>query len=199
MPNVITRIEPARGCGYRKGGGTYLIADGLGMECGKLPIPLTVCPTCHAGIHPARGWTWISPKLFAKAKCKGGSCGACPMNEPKGKMGLLWIGEKFYQSPRDFTNEAAMIGVSRRIAQIPNDFEIGKTWVCVAHRKAIQTFDKNNQPQFTPGIFHAFKPSRIEYVVRGDETDEELEAKEKRGFTLVKVIRDVDAQQTLSL
>ena len=48
------------------------------------------------------------------------------------------------------------------------------------------------EPVFKPGIFHAFRPSAIEYIVTGEETTEELEAMEKRGFTLVEVCRDTD-------
>jgi hypothetical protein len=32
--------------------------------------------------------------------------------------------------------------------------------------------------------------------VKGDETEKELERLEKRGFTLVKVVRDIDSQIT---
>jgi hypothetical protein len=38
-----------------------------------------------------------------------------------------------------------------------------------------------------PGIFHAFLPKRIEYVCRGDETDDEIEMLERRGITPVRV------------
>ena len=41
-----------------------------------------------------------------------------------------------------------------------------------------------------PGIITAFKPTAVEYVVKGDETEEELEALEKRGIEPVKVIRE---------
>jgi hypothetical protein len=51
--------EKPRGCGRRKPGGLYLVAPGDGAPCCKLPIKLDVCPTCHAGIKPARGWTWV--------------------------------------------------------------------------------------------------------------------------------------------
>lgn len=38
-----------------------------------------------------------------------------------------------------------------------------------------------------PGVFKFFRPDRIEYVITGNETDEELTAIEKRGITLVEV------------
>ena len=42
----------------------------------------------------------------------------------------------------------------------------------------------------TWGIFHAFKPSAIEYVVHGGESADELERLEKRGITLVDVEKE---------
>jgi hypothetical protein len=73
--------------------------------------------------------------------------------------------------------------VSRRLSQVPKDFKVGETWVLVAHRKAI----KNADDSWTAGIFHAFRPQAVEYVVRGTETDEEIEALVKRGLTPVQV------------
>lgn len=46
MATVRTSVEGARGCGYRKAGGIYLVSGGIPRPCGKLPIPLTTCPTC---------------------------------------------------------------------------------------------------------------------------------------------------------
>lgn len=48
-PSIETRVEGARGCGFRKTDGLYLVCDGLGSACGKLPIPCEVCPTCGRG------------------------------------------------------------------------------------------------------------------------------------------------------
>lgn len=197
---MITKIESARGCGYRKKGGLYLVSDGLGRECLKLPIPLTVCPCCSAGIKPTRGFTWISSELIKDHKCQQNNhCSTCPLNDLDyhKKFGLLWVGEKFYKSTAEFTREAMAHGVSRRIAQIPHDFDLGNTWILLAHRKAIRTGHVSgaNEPEFIPGIFHAFKPARIEYVVTGNETAEEIERMEKRKITPVNVIRDIDTQQ----
>jgi hypothetical protein len=65
---IENRVEAKRGCGYRKPGGTYLVSDSLGRECGKLPIPLDVCPTCHAGFKPTQGWTWVNGTVLAGQK-----------------------------------------------------------------------------------------------------------------------------------
>lgn len=108
------------------------------------------------------------------------------------------------------------MGVSRRIAAVPKGFKLGETWVFVAHPKAIVEdcdqcggtgWHNTSMPRtedntgfgkgkceecdegklYTTAIFHAFRPTALEYVVTGEETDEELEALEARGFTLVQV------------
>ncbi len=85
-------------------------------------------------------------------------------------MGLIWVGEMFYKTPRAFLKEAAEQGISRRIRSIPRDFKLGETCVWLAHRKAVEGVD------MTPGVFYAFLPQRIEYIVKGDETEEKLRA-----------------------
>jgi hypothetical protein len=215
--------ETRRGCGYRKQGGTYLMGGGLSIVCGKLPLILETCPCCGGGIKPSRGWTWINPsKLFPAGDCSlhavhGFGCVVCPLREPADeKAGLLWIGDKFY-SVDAFTTEAAHQGVSRRISQIPRDFEVGKTRVFFAHRKVrsrivdctecngdgqilLDGDDQLSKCQFCDGagkrevwdrgIFHSFVPDRIEYVVRDDDPEDKLERLEKRGVKLVRLTWD---------
>ena len=221
MIEVTTLYERERGCGFRKPGGKYLVAGGELRPCGKLPLELTVCPTCNAGIKPSRGWTWVdSNALFESRECEESArgdreCTTCPLHSGVGRAGLLWIGEVFYKSPMEWTEEAIRQGISRRIATIPNDFVIGETWVLAAHRKTIEKICRDCGGRgwvkyeetgtnatcqnchgrgrvWTPGIFQVFRPERIEYVVKGDETEEELERIVKRGMTPVKVV-PVDA------
>lgn len=133
-------VEGRRGCGYRKGGGKYLVTDPKPMlPCGRLPMPLVRCPACSAGIKPTRGWTWISPAtLFRGRECIAHPCRTgCPAAVPPERAGLLWIGESFYKSPQEWLDEARRMGVSRRLSTIPRDFVLGETWVFVAHRKGI--------------------------------------------------------------
>lgn len=193
-PNIELRIEAERGCGFRKPGGLYLIADGPSAACGKLPIPLDVCPCCGNGIKPTRGWTWVNGTALAASKVcdlapslhnPESSCAGCPLAQPMGRVGLLWIGEKFYATPGDFLKEAGVQGISRRISAVPRDFKVSETWVWLAHRKCIPGPDGT----FTPGVFRIFKPQRIEYVVKGTETDEEIKRLVERGITPVKVER----------
>lgn len=218
-----TSFEGKRGCGYRRGGGIYLVSAGVSAPCGKLPLLLEVCPTCNHGIKPSLGWTWFDVSQFVKSDyCKNQysevkpqvfelNCDTCPLGlNPVERSGLIWIGERFYKTPEIWLREANKMGVSRKIKAVPRDFVLGETWVFVAHRKAIQETcsnciaglrisddgrlsKKDKCPECEKGIisqkaiFHAFKPTAIEYVIKGDETQEELEALVKRGLTPIKV------------
>lgn len=222
---VQTVVDKERGCGWRKPCGLYLRCDGVGRPCGRMPHKLDVCPCCGGGIKPTRGWTWIDPAaLFEGAECRDQTatfspspCDLCPLADSRldsmKRAGLLWIGGKFYATPADWMAEVVEQGVSRRIQSVPKDFELGKTWVFVAHRevmtetceeckgsKFIATDDPTIERECEPckgtgqvkvaAIFHAFQPTAIEYVVKGDETDEEIERLEARGITPVCVERD---------
>jgi hypothetical protein len=170
-----------------------------------LPIELSICPCCHHGIKPSRGWTWINLAQFAAAGagCKRpDGCGNCPIADAKiQEVGLLWVGEKYYTTTRDFAQEADKMGISRRISQVPKKFKIGQTWVALAHRRAIEEPFKlengSGKGKFKPGIFHVFMPTQIEYIVRADDSEEKLERLEQRGFTLVKVVKEQSWQKEL--
>ena len=217
MVSVRTSKEGRRGCGFRKPGGMYLVCKDDGKPCGKLPVETTICPTCGAGIRPARGWTWVDgDALVTSRKCphEKKHCRGCPLSKKIGRVGLLWIGRAFYKTPLDWLNESIRMGVSRRINKVPRGFVVGETWVLVAHREAVpkpcpmcngsgkttnktalglesigpcERCDKTGTIH-TPGIFHVFKPTAIEYVITGHETADELEAIVKRGLTPVKVV-----------
>lgn len=219
MATVRTSVESARGCGYRKGGGIYLVSGGLMAACGRLPVPIDVCPTCHHGIHRSRGWTWIDIDKFTASMppcpiTTEPQHATCAMNGETGRAGLLWVGTQFYPTPQSFRDEAKHMGVSRRISAVPKDFKVGETWVLFAHEKVFNEpcpsedvrvvggtvhHDEDCECEgegviWKPGIFHAFMPTAIEYVITGDETEEELDRLEKRGFSLVRVIREGEIQ-----
>lgn len=205
-------IEAKRGCGFRKVGGVYLVSSGLGDPCHKLPVPLDVCPCCHGGIKPTRGFTWVGPALVGPAcsdsltagdtrrLLRAGAnptvlafvnanshCQHCPVCKPEllgDRAGLLWIGGSFYPTPAHFTEEARTQGVSRRIPAVPRGFEVGKHFVLVAHREAIVSPDGKKMA----AIFHAFKPERIELIMRQSEaTPEKIAEEAARGVTVVAV------------
>jgi len=98
---------------------------------------------------------------------------------------LLWVGHKFYKTPGEYMSEAGRMGISRRVKSIPRNFELGKTWVWLAHIEAVRAEDGT----YEPAVFHAFQPQRMEYVVAEDDTEEKLNRLERQGFTLVNVVR----------
>ena len=198
-------MEARRGCGYRKIGGLYLMGPKFFFTCDRGAIPLHVCPVCRAGVKPSRAWTWIQPlPLFGAHKIckeKGRSCPLCYPNEED--AGLLWTGEKFY-TPESFMKESHLMGISRRIPQIPKGLKVGKTVVYMAHRKAIvervpttaRTKPLVNgevnglfKTKFTAGIFMAFVPQRVEMLVSEHTSTNDLEMAKlkKRGITPVVV------------
>jgi hypothetical protein len=183
-PAIRVSVEAPRGCGFRKEGGIYLVCDGFGRHCGKLPLPLDCCPTCGGGIKFCRSWTWVNATaLFDGRDCTYLDCGDCPLAKPLGRAGLLWIGETHYPTPDAYLVEANRMGVSRRIAAVPRDFILGRTWVLLAHAQGIENPDGST----SPAIFHAFRPSRIEKIVSGKESDEEIEKLVQQGITPVVV------------
>jgi hypothetical protein len=141
------------------------------------------------------------------------------------KAGILWIGEKYYPTKQDFLHEAHTRGISRRVAQIPKELKVGETLVLLAHRKGMKvdcpecTGDKvipdgaktehyadedcencgGEGRVEVPAIFAAFTPSGLEYIVNDHETPEELEAIEKRGCELVRVIEVHDRAEQENL
>lgn len=202
-------IESKRGCGYRKIDNLYFVTDAEGYNCDRLPIPVTVCPCCGEGIKFSRGFTWIQPTKFfggdhsdpennagtyvppdkreamniANIDCECPSqCPACwPLNVfgPEGKAGLMWVGKKHY-SVESFMKESASLGISKRINAIPREFRVGKTWIFLAHKEAVdlppeendvpiqdKLFDRESkETKQGPGIFMAFRPRRIERIVK---------------------------------
>lgn len=215
--------EDARGCGYRKEGGLYLVSGGASVPCGKLPIEVGKCPTCGGGIKPARGWTWVDgDKLLEHVLCEfeltgapNDHCEGCPLAERlcrddgtlRQLCGLLWIGEKFYPTPESWAAESHQMGVSRRIPALPRGFKIEEPpFVLVAHRKGIErpcpdclggsAQDDDDCPLcggegavYRSAIFSGFRPTAIEIIVSGEESDEEIEALLKRGLKPVKVTK----------
>lgn len=207
--------EAKRGCGYRKVGGLYLVGEYISVPCDRLPFPLDICPVCGAGIKVGRGMTEINPlHLFQRHnECRDihHPCFVCdPTDEP---AYIMRVGEKFYPMPEDFINEGIIQGVSKRIAQIPKNFTIGKTVLYLAHinacvarepvavQQAMSILDNHepNQPRLVEaekvkrvmGIFSAFIPKRIEKIYWQRDIDnmsgEERLALEKRGITPVGV------------
>jgi len=207
-------VETRRGCGWRKIGGLYLVAGGHAVPCDRFPLQLTVCPTCSQGIKQSRGWTWIDPNTLFNGvhkHCKDQfACPLCMDPAAMGKSGLLWVGERFYRTPRHFLNEVMSMGLSRRISAVPRGFEVGKTWVLVAHPHAVDCGACRGIGKITnsenldyekckicegkgglPAIFYVCRPQRIEKILPESQRDSvEAQNLAKRGITPVYVPDD---------
>lgn len=137
-------VEQKRACGYRKVGGLYLIAGPItGIPCDRLPIPLSICPTCKRGLKQTRAWTWVNLDGLVNGTHKdcredGSDCPLCWRMRDLGDVGLLWIGKRFYPSYRDFVREGEASGISRRLSQMPRGFEPGVTWTLFAHPETVR-------------------------------------------------------------
>lgn len=211
-------VEQKRGCGYRKAGGIYLVTDGLGEPCERLPMEIPPCPLSgDKCLKQGRAFAWLKPKfIFDHAKAcafNPNHCPRCvvcqPVNlerhaEPKDSVGLMWVGEKFYGKPEDWTFEAMKMGVSKRIPAVPKNFVVGKTFVFVAHPRAFPkvipagTKDseglllQHDQVEHVPGVFHVFRPSRVEVVVTPEMKTQKWvkDLQKKHGAALVEVPGD---------
>lgn len=211
-------IEAERGCGYRKVGGLYLCGGGHGMECDRLPYELKICPVCGSGVKFSRGFQWLNWDRYAgnhhleetehliSAKVICHCNMACPVCYPEINQlyGLLWVGESFY-TPQSFIQEAIQVGVSRRIAAVPKNLKLGKTWVLFAHKHLIEPPDMGEQledliaqgqagmkNEKLPGVFYAFRPQSLELLIwESQATPDYLAELEKKRITLI-IIPDGD-------
>jgi len=195
-------LEPRRGCGYRYVGKLYLVGKGISVGCHRLPLEIPdACPVCGAKIKFHRGIQRIDfRRIFGGCKeiDKDYPCHiTCPVCNPPGHGWLMWVGSKFYPRTIDFVEEAERIGISKAIARLPGDFKLGEDWVYLAHKKAVRkkVEDKTTLTGYKevdlPGIFYAFKPERVEMLVRESEaTEEKLKELQEKGITPVVVPDD---------
>ena len=208
MPLVRKSLEKKRGCGYRKNG-YYLIGGARSTPCCSLPLPLEPCRCCGHEIQFTRGFQWIKTTIFRQAapQCSKEFTGKffpelslpCPLAKISEKIGLMWVGAEHYPTPADFIKEADQMQVSKRIGVIPKECKIG-TWVALAHPGAIYDAHWTNDNKPAPGIFMVFRITRVDYVIRGDEAQSELERIEAEfeidhsgtELTFVKVEKEED-------
>ncbi len=191
-------VEVARGCGYRKVGGLYLVGGGASMQCDRLPYEIVNCPTCGSGIKFSRGFTWLDwfkyagihviDDPYAACTCPN----TCPICVPEsGSYGLLWIGERYY-SPENFVKEVLQMGACRRIAAIPKGLKLGETLILFAHKHVIPFKNDKNEDDFKPAIFYVFRPTGLELLIwESEATPEKIAELEKKHITPI-IIPDGD-------
>jgi len=196
-------VEQPRMCGFRKVGALYLCGEGLTLHCDRLPYKLDVCPTCGAGVKLSRGFQWLDFGEYAgthkdPCTCDHSRQTACPVCYPKWyhqPYCLLWVGESYY-TMEEFAAEARLMGVSKRIPQVPRNMKLGVTWTLLAHPYACGKKQELNENGILktvgiPGIFYVFKPSKIEMLIwKADATPEKIEELKKRHITPVVVPDD---------
>jgi hypothetical protein len=111
---------------------------------------------------------------------------------------LLWVGRAFY-TPEAFSKEAAEMGISRRLTQIPKGLKLGETWVLLAHPDAcyepvswaFHWLYGDGDVGRAPGVFYGFRPERLELILRqSDATPERIAKEAVRGVTVVAVPDD---------
>jgi hypothetical protein len=190
-------IEKERGCGYRKVGAMYLVGEGIPVNCDRLPFALLVCPTCGAGVKFSRGFTWIDWYEYAgiHKDCRDPYlCPICVPPKESDRYGLLWVGKRYY-TPESFVQEAIEMGVSKRIAQIPKNLELGRTRILLAHPEACENICPDNQDCDVkgkpkgPGIFYSFIPQRVEMIITKEQSEDKeyIEKLKRRGITPVVI------------
>lgn len=220
--------EHERGCGFRKIGGVYLVGEGPTGSCDALPIALGPCEDCEFDINQARVIQsihagYLSSKIRTHVCRDEFSCPICAYGKPRilarneahrkgeeflgpNNFFIMWVGQEY--TPEEFLKEAALYGVSKRIAanSLPSKFMIGRDWIFLAHRDVgFPVFSKEKSTVIAPdgeacegpakvelvrkrGIFFAFKPKRLELVLyQGQIPDESMEEYEEAGYHVVLI------------
>ena len=159
-----------------------MVGDYMAISCDRIPFPLPVCPVCHSGIKTGRGMTAINPALLfgTHKNCvdKTRPCWLCQPSEDTAF--LMRVSEKFYPTPEAFLEEGLNQGFSKRIAQIPRHFVLGKTVIYLAHINACvvkdtpelqKSFDEvepskrklkaTRDPKLNPRLIEAEKVKRV--------------------------------------
>jgi hypothetical protein len=127
-------IETIRRSGYRMVGGIYLVGQSIFPIT---PERLPVCSECGQGPGVSRNITQIKV---------GPHMGSY----------LALVGKHFYPTTASFIEEAAILGVSKRVPFVAKDIVLGLTTLWLAHPLAYRE---------DWGIFAYFIPSRIEKLV----------------------------------
>lgn len=204
-------FEGPRGCGFRKPGkdgvGIYLRSSTFREDCERFPWLLECCPTCGQGYKFSRSFTWINPMSmfdsYTEPVCTailaddpfGGhrheQCWMCNPELLGSKAGLIWIGEKFYARPKDFMQEAALMGISRKLPAIPNGFVVGEHAIFLAHIRTFASRDEKGQVIYKPGVFAAFKPSSVDLVIEDENhvPDRAIEIARRIGEDKVRICK----------
>ena len=161
----VRRVEEyARGCGYRKPGGIYLMSDGIQVNCDRLPFKAEQCEDCGHTYKNMRGLTSFWPHYFLRRENdRLPTCGVelkCPAcDPPTGQHWAISVGVSFYPTTQDFVREANVMGISKRVGFIPPTLKPDQQ-IYLFHpkctRPGVMEIDEFN------GIFASFTLGKIE-------------------------------------
>lgn len=208
-------IELKRLCQYRKVNALYLVGDYIPVACDRMPLAIGACPVCGQGLHFTRSMTEIDPlRLWGiHQPCKDApTCMMCYPPSSQAEVGhyLMTVGKKYY-SPQSFLDEAMKMGISKRIPFIPKKLVLGSSVIYLAHPEAVKVTEspalqealaivegsqQESQQKLLEvekvkkvmGIFAAFRPQRVEKLIKESEaTKEEIEKLRERGITAIPV------------
>jgi hypothetical protein len=196
------RIERKRLNGYREPGELYLVGTLPKFQCCKLPIELEFNLRPKAGLVPIPAH---EVNLFRSDFCDENKCPGLSDSF----AGMHWVSEKYYQGAAFFFQEARTLPIQIKIKRLHCGIEIGKSWIALAHRKAIVDYSKGcsgwvgedgqaeTDVQYKPGIFAMFRVDAIEYVMDTlalppFPPTPYLDDMIASGITLVNVIHDED-------
>lgn len=184
MSNVETINIKKRACGLRKPGHLYLVGGGKVEDSDFFPRAIT-CPHCGLGLKASRNISKFYPAQLWPELLRP-ELEVFDVQKPfhyfyRDEMAYaVTIGVQHYPTPESYLAEAAEQGISRLIQAVPRDFVAGETWVFLIHPHVFPG------QKWSPGAIAAFRPRRIEYVVRGDESQEYLDSLISRGVQPVK-------------
>lgn len=197
-------VEGARGCGYRQVGGLYLVGSRYWSTCDRLKLEIPVCNCCGETPRPNRGIQVINAfRMFSdhrdeqecndRRTCK--VCYPADNRHRSHKDYLIWVGREYY-TEGEFSAEAELQGISRRIPHIPYELKIGMSVIYLAMRGNINrgtgSSGDGSRMITANGIFMAFAPERLELLIwESEATDIYIENLAERNITAI-IIPDGD-------
>lgn len=197
-------VEGVRGCGYRLVGGLYLVGSRYWSTCDRLKLEIPVCPCCGETPRPNRGMQPINAhKMFGEHRdieecddrrmCR--ICYPADTRHRSHKDYLIWVGREHY-SEEEFSAEAELVGISRRIPHVPDGLSIGRSVIYLAMRgninRIIGASGDGSRAITANGIFMAFAPERLELLIWESEVNDlYIENLAERNITAI-IIPDGD-------
>jgi hypothetical protein len=168
-----------------------------------------MCPMNKANLPETAGLLWVGGKFYkqpedflAEAKDMGISrrLSAVPKNLVVGETVIFLAHRECIAMAKPFDQEVDRWSIEQcrkwhedRKIDIPDEEDPGAMIdPTSAWRHLTKRSIADNPPDYTAGVFASFVPTHLEYVVKGDETEEELEDMIKRGITPVKVTPKAD-------